>query len=632
MCGICGFNHRDKNGLSAMLTKLQHRGPDHEGLYLNDDWSLGMRRLAIIDLAGGQQPVWNEDQSICAVINGEIYNYKKIRNLLLECGHKLTSVADSEIIVHLYEEFGFEMFDYLEGMFSFCILDLANNTCILARDRFGEKPLYYFHKGADFAFASEIQSLLKFPGIERKLNTAHLRSLLHFGYNLHPATLLQNVQLLKPGHFVVFKNGNLESKAYYQWNYDHIKTNIEEHEALQVGRNLLVQSVEKQMVADVPLGCFLSGGIDSSTISAIMQNLSSKAINTFNAKFEEADFDESAIARKVAKHLGSDHHELFVPNAVFQESFFWELLTHTGQPFIDSSSIPSYLISKEIQNHVKVVLSGDGGDELFGGYEDFRWGTQIEFLRKLGPNLNSIVLSFIQALPELSVRTKDWKRGALKALEISARQENELISLLYAIFSGDEQTQLLKNKWSSNNALPYPEHFANWSTMRKLMWFRTAYSLPDDMLVKVDRMSMRHSIEVRCPFLDRSLFEFAATLPDHFLRRGKQNKWLLRKMMQNMLPQEVFSHPKQGFNFPLHKFFNPAFKTFCYATMHKNHPLFELMDYASVMQIVKSGFEQNQSTAQQSIYKSAHKLWLLLQIFAWTTHFEIDIDCSSNVN
>lgn len=626
MCGICGFNQSDQGILRAMLSKLEHRGPDHEGTYIGASMSMGMRRLAIIDLITGQQPVWNEDKSICVILNGEIYNYKQIRNSLLKKGHQLTTVSDSEILVHLYEDFGNEMFEHLEGMFAFCILDLTKNKCLLARDRFGEKPLYYYYKDQDFAFASEMQALLEYPRIQRKLNTQHLESLLRFGYSIHPNTLLHHVYILNPGHYLEFQNGRLTSNAYDPWSYDHVDPNMPEREAIHKLRTLLSQSVEKQMASDVPIGSFLSGGIDSSTISSLLSEHSATIIDTFNAKFEESAYDESAIAKKVANYIGSRHHEIFVPNAVFHETTFWEILTHTDQPFVDSSSIPSYFISKEIKKHLKVVLSGDGGDELFGGYDDFRWGDQIHSLRKLPSFVRNATSSCLKYIPDVLIPSVNWKRGAIKAFEIAGQPEDKCIQLLYEIFSDKEQSNILKFNLHGTDPLIYPEQFRNWSNLRKLMWFRTAIAMPGDMLLKVDRMSMLHSVEVRTPFLDKTLFDFAATLPDHYLRRGRHNKWLIRQVMKDRLPQDVFTHPKQGFNFPLHKFFNSEFIKFTNSVICKNHPLFNILQEAEVFRIIHSGLAQQTSTAQQSVYKSSHKVWLLLQLFAWVTHYNVDVE------
>ncbi|MBK8955146.1 MAG: asparagine synthase (glutamine-hydrolyzing) [Saprospiraceae bacterium] len=625
MCGICGFNRNDQTILGAMLKKLQHRGPDHEGTFLNQDWSIGMRRLAIIDLSGGQQPVWNEDKSICAILNGEIYNYKKLRMDLMAKGHQLTTISDSEVIVHLYEEHGSSMFEFLDGMFAICIIDLKKNSCLLARDRFGEKPLYYYHHGQEFVFASEMQALLQYKNLPRYLHTEQLTSLLRFGYQMHPATLIRNVYTLNPGEYLLFHDGSLQITPYYKWGYDSVNKDWDEKSAVDEVRKLLNSAVEKQMVSDVPLGAFLSGGIDSSTISAILQKNSNGPINTFNVKFEEKEYDESLIARKVAGHIGSNHHEIFVLNAVFDEPFFWELLQHTGEPFVDSSCIPSYLVSKEIQKHLKVVLSGDGGDELFGGYDDFQWGNQINKLRSMPVALKSVMKSVLLSCDKFIPASVDTKRGLLKAIEISNRNEEQLIDLLYEHFTEVEIKQLITSNWQGNQAYKSPETYKNWSNLRKLMWFRTAYAMPDDMLLKIDRMSMRHSIEVRNPFLDKALFEFAATLPDHFLRKGKQNKWLIRKAMKPFLPEEVFSHPKQGFNFPLHKFFNKEFQLFCSSVIPNDHPLFEVLNREAVLACIKTGFEQKSSTSRQSIYKSAHKLWLMAQLFAWITHFNIDV-------
>lgn len=626
MCGIAGFKGYNDQSLSNMVGKLSHRGPDHESCLIHSGYSLGMRRLAIIDLETGQQPIWNEDKTIAVFMNGEIYNYKQIRNQLIVQGHQFETQSDTEVLVHLYEAYHFNMLDFLEGMFAFCILDTRNKTLFMARDCFGEKPLYYYYEGNHFAFSSEITSLLQAPAVKKILNTAHVSSLLQFGYTLKSETLFKNVFVLPPGHCLIYGKDGLSLRDYGSLDYPSTPAPSNQNDIVDECRKLLYHSVEQRMVSDVPIGCFLSGGIDSSTITAIVKDLANGPVNTFNVRFEESGYDESPIARKVAKYLGTHHHELFLKSQVFEESHFNEMLLHFGQPFVDSSAIPTYAISKEIKQHVKVVLSGDGGDELFGGYRDFIWGKQIHTISRLPHSILKTGQRITQSKLLHHLPPVDFWRGLRRAIDFAMLPEQEWITELYTYFTQEELQLLLREYFQSASSESF---FSNksqqWSTLRKMMWFRLKYVMPGDMLVKVDRMSMCHSVEVRCPFLDSELFKFSAMLPDDALVKGNHGKMLIREVMKTQLPAVVFDHPKTGFNFPLHRYFNRSFKLFVRRILDTNHPLFEIIDRNSVMQIIEQGIKQQRSGLDQSVYKSAHRLWLLVQLFQWVNLFEVEV-------
>lgn len=625
MCGIAGIKGTNRIALNNMLTKLTHRGPDDEGVYLGDSFSLGMKRLAIIDLVTGHQPIWNETKTLCVFLNGEIYNYRQLKKQLQDKGHIFTSSSDTEVIVHLFEEFGNNCPSHLHGMFSFCIYNTINNELYLARDRFGEKPLYYFLSNDQFAFSSEINSLLQSGIIKRRLNQSAVYDYLAYGLTFDHSTLLTNVFSLPQGCSAIYKNNTIKITPYFKINYSIDETNTNENQTLTIGKDLLYKAVEKQMVSDVPIGAFLSGGIDSSSVAAIMSELSPTKIKTFNVKFEEASFDESAIARKVAQHIHSDHTEIFIPNQTFSERIFWDILTHVGQPFIDSSAIPSYLVSEEIKRHVKVALSGDGGDEVFAGYSDFLWGNRINKLTRIPIQLRKLILSGINLLPEIyTFPIANTLRSAEKAISYSL-DKSYLYRNLYCYFYPTELNQLIKSSFrDSTSNVPLFNDNDN-SFLRSMMRFRTQYLLPEDMLIKIDRMSMFHSLEVRAPFLDPELFEFSCKLPNKYLIHNGQTKWILRELMKNCLPREVFDHPKMGFSLPLHKFFNSEFEKFARSIIRKTHPLNEILNYSKSIEILETGIKQMQNTSKLSVYKSSHKLWILLQFYAWFEAFELEL-------
>jgi len=528
MCGICGMID-----LAAPQTDLRasyinhanqamhHRGPDEAGVY-KDDWaSIAMRRLSIIDLSGGTQPIYNEDGSIVIVMNGEIYNYRELRDMLQAKGHQFKTNSDTETLVHLYEEYGTEMPKYLKGMFTFALIDKRQKRLFLGRDRFGEKPLFYYQNDKIFAFASELKSLLQHPQIPRKLDREALLYFLAVSFVPDPMTLLEGIRSLPPGSCMTLDAaGKTDTWAYFDPSYEVDNSLKTEQDVIDMLRPKLEQAVMRQKVSDVPLGAFLSGGIDSSTVVAMLQKNSSERIKTFTVKFEEATYDESHIAREVAQKLGTDHHEITIPNQDFNEDIFWKIIDHVGTPFPDSSAIPTYFISKEIRQHVKVALSGDGGDELFGGYPVFDWYKKVLSLQKIPSILrkSAVGLLDLQAnIPGLSDLSKI--RQARRAFSASTATHEALVMAMHYIFEPREITKIVNNGLASSENLKniqvdLPPEWQSWTPLRQIMYYRLRYHLPLDMLVKVDRMSMANSLEVRAPFLDPDLFEASAKIPD----------------------------------------------------------------------------------------------------------------------
>ncbi len=643
MCGICGIidwkNHLSSSEreaqVAAMNQAMLHRGPDQAGQLSDKNGSLAMRRLSIIDQSGGQQPVYNEAKNICVFLNGEIYNYRELKADLEQKGHRFYTRSDTEVLVHLYEEYGTEMLLQLRGMFSFCLYDLAENSYFLARDRFGEKPLYYHWQKGLFSFSSEIKSLLESKTIQRKLNPAALPYYLRTSLVPEPMTLLDQVWSLPPGHYLRISANHFEEQAYFKATYQKKVLLKTEEEAKEFIRPKLWEAVKRQTVSDVPIGAFLSGGIDSSSVVALLQQQSDQKIKTFNVRFEDQEFDESAIARKVANHCQTDHQELFIPNLDFEESIFWEIIDHVGLPFRDSSAIPSYFICKEIAKEVRVALSGDGGDELFGGYDLFQWYEKIVRFKKVPSPLRSVLsgtLNVLQGAPGLQEASllRKIKRGVDTSLE----ELNEIPIALNAFFGKEQMEEILQGrlyKHIPTEALAlealknYPRELEDASALRKIMYYRLQHTLPANMLIKVDRMSMAHSLEVRAPFLDPDLFEASVQLPDPFLVNGKAGKYILREMMKTELPAEVFSHPKMGFNIPLHKYQNAAFKQLAKRLLFDENPWPDLVRKELLEEIYQRGISAIKSSASQSVFQSAHQLWMMMQLFGWAKRFKVEM-------
>ena len=642
MCGICGIidtrqtlpkGERDQL-VQAMNTALIHRGPDEGGSYSDGFASLAMRRLSIIDESSGKQPIYNEDQTICVVYNGEIYNFKELRQSLQQKNHQFKTASDTEVLVHLYEEYGTEMLPMLKGMFAFCLYDSREKKYLLARDRFGEKPLYYHWNKKTFTFSSEIKSLLENSRIDRRLNAQALPYYFRTAAIPEPMTLLNEVYSLQPGHYLILTNESLEDGAYFKPSTSINDRLTSDEAAMEFIEPHLLKAVQRQTISDVPIGAFLSGGIDSSSIVALLQSQQSEQLKTFNVRFEDQEYDESPIARKVAKHCGTDHRELFIPNMDFEETIFWKIIDHVGFPFRDSSAIQAYFISEAIAKEVKVALSGDGGDELFGGYAVYQWYLKIRRFKSIPAPLRSALqggLNVLSAMPGFgnSSVLRKIKRGVGTSLVPTA----ELPIALNEMFARDRIPGLFNGLALDMNANEYPAYPGladniDWkaaSPLREIMNYRLRHTLPVNMLCKVDRMSMANSLEVRAPFLDPDLFDAASQLPDRFLIRDGQGKYILRKIMPKHLPAEVFDHPKQGFNIPLFKYQNKSFKDLAQRLLFDENPWPDLIKKDELKKIYDQGISTVRSTASQSVFQSSHQLWMMMQLFGWAKRFNINI-------
>ncbi|MEM1318944.1 MAG: asparagine synthase (glutamine-hydrolyzing) [Bacteroidota bacterium] len=637
MCGICGIidlqqqlpPQERQQRVQRMNEALWHRGPDEAGHFDDAYCHLAMRRLSIIDLAGGQQPQFSESGQIGVFQNGEIYNYQELRSELIDQGLRFQTQSDTEVLAQLYQAYGLQMLPRLKGMFSLCLFDRQQQKFILARDRFGEKPLYYHWHNGLLSYSSEIKSLLENPALPRRLNPEALPYYLRTSLVPEPITLLQGIQSLPPGHYLELAPGQFTIKPYFRPRYTVNPAIRSEAEAIELVRPHLLKAVQRQRVSDVPIGAFLSGGIDSSTVVALLQQQSDRPIKTFNVRFEDQAYDESPIARRVAEHCGTDHHEIVVPNYDFSEDIFWTIIDHVGLPFRDSSAIPSFLITQAIRKEVKVALSGDGGDELFGGYALFQWYQRIRALqqRVAEPVLRAAHwgLQLAQRTPGLSGVSKLRQLG--RGVGTSLEAWDEIPIALNEMFSYEAISKLLGTKDQRPDLTllkTYPEEAQGWSPLRKIMHYRMVHTLPANMLIKVDRMSMANSLEVRAPFLDPDLFEVSAQLPDEWLIHKGAGKYLIRKIMEKDLPQEVFTHPKTGFSIPLYNYQNKAFKKLARRLLFDENPLPDLFPKPQLEAIYHRGINTRQDTAQISVFQSAHQLWMMMQLLGWAERFKVE--------
>lgn len=553
MCGICGFTGPAKPSLvSAMLGQLHHRGPDDEGLFATPGCTLGIRRLAIIDVAGGHQPVLNEDERVGAVLNGEIYNYRELRKVLERRGHRFRSASDAEVLPHLYEEYGAGLFSLLRGMFAIAIWDDRSERLLLARDRAGEKPLLYARTGAGVVFASELKALLAHPDISGELNPRAVRLYLALQYVPGPDTILRDVAKLPAGHMLIVERGDVRVEQYWD-----APPSTEAHfrswqGAVEELRALLEDAVSAQLHADVPVGALLSGGVDSAGIVGLMARKGrDEPPRTFTVGFSDIGDDERPRAREIARALGTNHTELTVEPPTFSDltRFVW----HLDEPIGDQAALPTYLIARVASEHVKVVLTGEGADELFGGYPRYRWlalAARLESLPRPVRAGSATIARQIAALVGLK-RETDLLLTPRSTVErqlawINVFTDREIDHLLEPGFGG-----FASNEAASQMSRVLESHGPG-SAVDLVMYLDLKTWLVDDILTKADRMSMSASIEARAPYLDQHVIEFATSLPAEVRLKGPRTKALLRAALADILPETVLARGKRAFRVPVH--------------------------------------------------------------------------------
>ncbi|HEU5459557.1 MAG TPA: asparagine synthase (glutamine-hydrolyzing) [Pyrinomonadaceae bacterium] len=566
MCGITGWANLDSHTpphdgarelLHSMCERIVHRGPDSEGLFVSNGVALGMRRLAIIDLVTGEQPAFNEDKSVAVILNGEIYNYRELRTDLEKRGHAFRSASDTEVLPHLYEEYGDEMLRELNGMFAFALWDSRRRRLLIGRDRFGEKPLYWGVFDNTLLFASEPKVLLAHPAVKPAVNLQALRQYLSFDYVPAPLSIYDGINKLPAAHKLVLEDGRVEVGRYWCLSYKTAQPVPSENEAADHLRELMADAVRMRLVSDVPLGVLLSGGVDSSSVAAFAVRASSEPVKTFSISFAEASFDESLYARGVAKFLGTDHHEERL-SANLAANLVSEIGAWMDEPFSDPSLVPTYLLSRFTRKHVTVALGGDGGDELFAGYPMYaglRWG---EFYKRLPlPFRQRVVEPIVRLMP---VKTKNLSLD-YKALRFVTGAKYDTVArhhVWFGSFTPEEQTELLTADALAASdgdiyaqARLFAEECDNEDPVTRMQSVDTRLYLAEDILTKVDRASMAVSLEVRAPFLDPRVAEFAASLPANYKLRGHKTKYILKKAVHELLPPFVTKRGKKGFGVPV---------------------------------------------------------------------------------
>jgi asparagine synthase (glutamine-hydrolysing) len=557
MCGIAGIVSKDRGArmdgatIRAMCDAIVHRGPDDEGIYAQGPVGLGMRRLSIIDLAGGHQPIFNEDRSIAIVFNGEIYNFPELRPELERRGHRFTTNSDTEVIVHLYEDMGPACVSQLRGMFTFALYDRTRDKLLIGRDRLGKKPMHYALAGDRLLFGSEIKSILAVAPELARIDHQALLQYMYFGYILDPLTAFLPIRKLPPGHLLEFERGELRIQQYWDLPQYATHSPSSEEECLVEMERRLAEAVRIRLISDVPLGALLSGGTDSSIVVALMARASSEPVKTFSIGFKQADFNEAPYARLVAERFHTDHHELILePDIVGTVE---KLTRSLEEPFGDSSMLPTYFISCLARQHVTVALSGDGGDEVFAGYDRYRTALHDRAFPWVPEWTRSLYRNHIHQRLPYSVPGRSLAYSISLPWDKRYAEDVSLQPIFRELRLLSEDVVARAEQDDPLNALHhYLERAPAKDPLSRLLYLDSKTYLPGDILTKVDRMSMLTSLEVRVPILDHVFLEWATSLTPEWKMRGGKQKYMLKKLAQRVgVPREVLDRPKQGFALPL---------------------------------------------------------------------------------
>jgi asparagine synthase (glutamine-hydrolysing) len=625
MCGICGiadFENRERMSpeiVSRMNDTMPHRGPDDAGVYTASSVGLGHRRLSIIDVAGGHQPLSNEDGTVWVLLNGEIYNYQEIRERLLAHGHRFTTKSDTEAIAHLYEQDGEECFRQLRGMFSIALWDARQRKLVLARDRVGKKPLFYYSDGKRILFGSELKALLAGENFSRELDPYAVSDYFSFGYIPSPRTIYRRVRKVMPGHYLVATASGIRESKYWDLSFAKVEDRNEE-QWCELLREKLCEATRIRLMSEVPLGAFLSGGVDSSSVVAMMSKVMDQPVTTCSIGFEEEEYNEAEFARQIAQQFHTDHHEQIVhPSAVeVMDKLAW----HYDEPFADSSAIPTYYVSAVARQRVTVALGGDGGDENFAGYRRYYFDQFENRLRGFVPaGLRRTVFGPLgQYYPALAWAPRVFRGKA--TFQSLARTPLEGYFNSISIFRPDEKPRLLSRDFQ--NSLrgydsievlrQYYDRADTDDLLSKIQYVDIKTYLTDDILAKVDRASMAVSLEVRAPILDHQFMELAASIPSSLKLRGTNGKYIFKKALEPVLPKDILYRRKQGFAIPLDRWFRKELREVAHETIFGKDD--GILDRAYLKKI----WEQHQ---QNRFDRSAY-LWSVLMFRKWQATFASD--------
>lgn len=618
MCGIAGIFNSDPSSrvepdiVRRMCTVIRHRGPDDEGIHCCGPVGLGVRRLSIIGVTTGHMPIHNEDRSVTVIFNGEIYNFRELRAILQARGHRFRTASDTEVIVHLYEQDGIDFVNRLRGMFAIALWDSRLHRLVLVRDRLGIKPLYYSCSGHRLVFGSELKSLLQATGSKPAINLQGLNAYLSFGYVPDPETIFTGIKKLPPGYLLIAHEDKVELRKYWELPWPEYANIPSEEECSERVYELLQESVKLRLMSEVPLGALLSGGFDSSTVVALMSRLTDKPVKTFSIGFAEQDFSEVKYARAVAQRFQTDHHELVVtPQAA---DLAHRLVAYFDEPFGDPSAIPTFLVSELAHQFITVALSGDGGDEVFAGYLRYAEAKRQQIFDWIPRRLRR------QVLFPLSKRLPNGTRGKRYLRRIAAKDGLTRYFECAVIPYGTKEelvSDQLRGELGELDCFPELGRTVlnghSGTLLDKLTYLDTVTELPGDILTKVDRMSMAHSLEVRVPLLDHVFVEYVARLPIDYKLRGTSAKYLFKKTFSRLLPQEIGSRRKMGFALPLQHWFRTDLRDFLRDVLFDSKSLQRGYFRPTFLETLV----REQSTGRRD---HSYLLWSLLTLELWHRH------------
>ncbi len=616
MCGIAGILQLDRTQaappevLERMLLSIFHRGPDEDGRLVDGELAMGMRRLSIIDLADGQQPIFDESGRYAVVFNGEIYNYRELRQELLSRGHTLRTHSDTEVIVHLYEELGPKCLEQLRGMFGIAVWDSRERTLFIARDRMGIKPLYYTCKNQSLIFGSEIKALLEHPAVLATLDLRGLANYLSLKYVPAPGTLFEGIQSLPPGHYLMVKDGGVTIQRYWDVSYAKPSKAKSEVEYIEEATELLRESVRLRLRSDVPFGAFLSGGVDSSTIVALMAEQMSEPVKTFSVGF--GDGDELPYAKLVADRFGCDHHTLHITAADFidhAESVLW----HMDQPIADQATVATHMVARLARQHVKMVLTGEGGDELFAGYARYAGERFSPWTRWLPSWAGGLLRAGVRQLPGM-------RRGKIALQALTIGNEAQRFSNWFPMFNDETKQQVLTESmrdYRQGAAAVFQQQLDQCDArepLDRMLYVDSKLWLPDFLLLRGDKLTMANSLEARIPLLDHKLVEFAGRLPTHYKLHKGDRKYLLKRVAERMIPSEIIHRKKQGFPIPIDRWLRnearPLMRDMLSGDSLRSRGLFNPEYVERLMLQHESGYADNTT-----------ELWGLVSFEIWMRRF-----------
>ncbi|WP_417913710.1 asparagine synthase (glutamine-hydrolyzing) [Candidatus Electronema sp. JM] len=620
MCGICGFNWKDESLIRAMAATIEHRGPNQKGEFCCHEASFGFRRLSIIDLSEhGRQPMFNEDGTVCLVFNGEIYNFQELRPELERHGHVFRSHTDSEVIIHAYEQWGDSCVEKLRGMFAFAIYDQKRRRMLLARDRIGIKPLYYTWQNGKLRFASEIKAILADPQVERRVNQQAMYDYLGFEFVPAPETMFAGIHKLPAGHLLTLENGQLRTEQYWDLHFHPGENKLSFTEAVERMRELLDQAVASHLVSDVPLGVFLSGGLDSSCIVALMRKHISGPLKTFTIGYEDKSFSELDYAQIVADHCQTEHHVLRLDS--LKPEYVEQTLWHLDEPMTDLSTVPLYLLCKQAKEQVTVCLSGEGADESFAGYDRFKASSMNAWFSLLPAAVRKGLIGRLAAmLPD-----QPQKKGAVNMLKRFIEGANldpagQHLRWQYFLNAGLEDSLFRSEFRRSIAADPFRlvrEHNARCDAgndqINREIYLDTRFMMTDSVLMKVDRMSMASSLEIRVPLLDHMLVEFMASLPGDWKLKGATTKYIFRAALEGLLPEKIVHRGKQGYSLPVKHLLRGELKNYMVELLNDSAVIRENMNLPYINRLIEEhcALKHNHN----------HILWALLNIAIWHNRF-----------